>query len=143
LHDSIDNKSINQLIDIESYEELLENVLYKDKNNTYFLSTRCYISCLKLLEINPKTLKILDKVIDNNSEYLGDGNKIYCLRDGQEIKTKFPETFRVIELDEQTFGIDSDSIYLMCEAMSPDYFKNNFESIPYKVRDSIVKKYFK
>lgn len=140
LHDSINNILISNILDIKSYKEVHPYLLYKDKNNVYFFDKeRGCIHCLKLLNVDANTFNVLDK----DFEYASDKNKIFCLRYGEEINTEFPKTFKVIKLNNIVLGIDYTSIYSMCEPMSPEYFKKNFESVSYKIRDSIVKKYFK
>lgn len=139
LYDVLLKKPIDQVVDVKSYTSLLDHVLYQDKNNIYYISNDAYIPSISILNLNPKN----SRIVDNNNEYLSDGNKIYCIRNGKEIKTDAVATFQVIEVNGLTLGIDSTKVYSMCEAMSPKDFKENFESIKANVRDSIINKYFK
>lgn len=140
LLDSIDDKAISNLIDLDSYKELKkEGSIHIDKNSLYIsqLENGCH-HCIKVLNVNVSQFKVLD----DSSSYGFDGDKIYCLRYGKEIKTKYPKTFQVIEINNSKFGIDSTSIYSMCDPMSPSDFMKYYDHIEYKVRDSIVKRYF-
>lgn len=139
LLDSLGHKPIKNIIDLDSYKSLINEYIHIDKNNLYIsqVENGCH-HCIKVLNVNVDKLKILDK----RYTYASDGDKIYCLRYGEEIKTKFPNTFKVIELNGSPYGIDSTSIYSMCEPMPPSDFMKYYDNIEYKVRDSIVKKYF-
>ncbi|WP_281991308.1 hypothetical protein [Aquimarina aggregata] len=139
LYDAILKKPIDQIIDIKSYKPILDHTLYKDKNNIYYISNDAYIPSVRVLDLNSGNSKILD----DTNEYLSDGNKIYCIRNGKEIKTDFVSTFKVIKVNGIPLGIDSTKVYSMCEALSPKDFKENFESIKINSRDSIINKYFK
>lgn len=125
LFDTINHYGIEELIDLNSYVELKAYFLYKDKFNVYLYPREdCRNYCMKILDANPITFKVLD----DNYEYASDQNKVYCLRYGNQINTISPKKFISINLNQITFGIDSTHIYSMCEAMTPSYFKNNFES---------------
>ncbi|WP_271785415.1 DKNYY domain-containing protein [Aquimarina algiphila] len=140
LLDSINGKKINEIIDLNSYREFKKGGgIHMDKNNLYItqIENGCY-QCIKVLNVNVNQIKILDRL----SNYVSDGDKVYCLRYGKEINTKHPKAFHVIELNGVSYGIDSTSIYEMCEPMPPSDFMKYYDHIEYKVRDSIIKKYF-
>ncbi|KZS38922.1 hypothetical protein AWE51_15180 [Aquimarina aggregata] len=139
LYDVLLKKPIDQIIDIKSYKPILDHTLYKDKSNIYYISNDAYIPSVRVLDLNSGNSKILD----DTNEYLSDGNKIYCIRNGKEIETDFVSTFKVIKVNGIPLGIDSTKVYSMCEALSPKDFKENFESIKINSRDSIINKYFK
>ena len=136
LHKKIDNIPIEDLIDLETYEEIKPLFLYKDKKHVYFfrLEGGCYL-CADVLDLNPATLN----VFDTNFEYLTDGETTYCLRDGK--KMSVTSKLHLIKIRNLSFAIDSDFIYSMCEPIRPEKFLTSFDALSINERESIVKQF--
>lgn len=128
--------TVNNVIDTISYKKIFDNVFF-DKNNIYVISYVPYLGQAYVLDINLNKLRII------NDEYIADNEKVYCIHSKpMEIRTKFPKTFKIINHNGLTLGVDSTYIYSMCEPMRPKYFLQEFESIPVSDRYLIVNKHF-
>lgn len=135
LHQKISNVNLNQIVDKISYTELIPNLLYKDKNHIYFFRKEggCFL-CLKILELDPKNIKIYD------NEFIGDKKKIYCLYNGNEIVVNSVEEFITYKTsNRKVFGINGNKIYSLCESYNIQEFKDSFYFISKKDMDAIIK----
>ncbi len=137
LHKSIDGIPVADLIDLESYEAIKPLLLYKDKERVYFfqLEGGCHL-CAATLDLNPKTLKMLDPAF----EYLTDGQTTYCLRNGEKIATT--SKLSIVKFGNSSFAVDANFIYSMCEPIDPEEFVANFDILSTSERRDFVKRFF-
>lgn len=135
LHEKIDDVNLNQIVDRNSYSELIPNVLYKDKNHVYFFRKEggCVL-CLKKLALNPDNIRIYD------NEVIGDNKRIFCLYNGNEITVKSVLDFKTYKTSEgHVFRISGHNIYFQCEAYDLQQFQDTFDFISPKDRTAITK----
>lgn len=126
LHKKINKSDVNQVVDVKSYEILIKNKLYKDERRVYLFpkGKGCFL-CLKILDINPNHLKIL------NNEYIIDDKNIYCINDGITLPVLDVKHFTTFTDSEGViYGVSKEQVFSNCEIVQ-------IESLSYETQKKI------
>ena len=107
-------------INLDSYQELIEDKVYKDKNNVYIISKEksCHL-CLKVLEMNSPI------ILGDN--YIGDDKSVYCIGTGEKMNISSIKKARIFKTKKgMNFLIFKKDLYYNDEKISIENWKEVF-----------------